>query len=1060
MQSFCWNCGQSCKYTCCRCKAARYCSERCQQLHHPQHRELCPKWVEDSRRGIQNMGTSCWLASSLQLLNAVINFRHYFTSGFYKMHLTKDDLLCSHYADVLNQLHTSKYMLQVDDFKRRIDRITRMFPDYEQHDAQEFLSWLLDELHEETNLARKADIETDEAEDPAPEESADLETKFLHAKGVEEKRSRSYIHSLFSGWYYTSLECRACKFRSSRFDKMLLLSLTLPPADSRVVRLVYFPRNFGVPLVSFIRVSPSWSLKQLKASLAEKLFTLEDHLVIGVGTANCDPPIKGYLTGNQGFFWALLESETLMLNTPSLKEEDMWKVWRMVEQRAAIQGRFIPDESAVLVVYELAFPTIYPEVKTLTDGKATTVPYTLNKTTFKIPSIPSRVYPATLVPAPCSLYGLRLSSGWQAVDAPRERSTRRESRLGRSSGVGMSKTLDLSEEDEEDENYLRIAPLTPSVPTLANYPVIIGVPRCTTPAQLTVYISNLLMEHMNAPKNFIDELFQEQSCISDLKSAYETLVSRLQEHTTHKRFLMEDPFTEHRQQLLNGLADSLLDHYEKEEIYLHEFLRLRQKVITSISVDESKHYRAGSTADSFVSAMGEQHSPIMLSPDRFKREDEGKPRIGRDTIHLNRISETEIKGDSPVDDDLQDDDEIDVKQEKSPTPETFRSVNSGVKIVSSPASPPEVEKGSASGPSIESIPGLVSSVDSTVAEENDQLLTHLKGAIKLDLAFEMTATTEDGRGCYSCSHSKGCEGCHKAQGRLSLGLTIPLGTDEQFHDTEEPSEPFMVQIGRTVVGRSNYHTEGLTRLSRKTVDRLSFATLEPESMTSEEVQTAFQLTRGVDRFWPITLRIDPILEQREQSDTSSSEESVSQVQTAARLTFQYRVTVEDVFHRPIRNSAVSLESLFYWTFRESHTDWKCDKCSNTQGNIKVDKLWDLGPVVLVQMNRFVHMSHWISKNSVPVKCPMDAVEWSSFTLRNKKNQRHYQLMGLITHLGSDGHAGHYVSQCRTKTGEWAYFDDELDTLVPPELEGGNRDAYILAYCASGIRSDMPHPNNI
>jgi len=97
------------------------------------------------------------------------------------------------------------------------------FTDFQQHDSQEFLSFLLDGLHEDLNRVHdKPYVELKDSDD-RPDEDVAHEHWSNHLA-----RNTSIIVDLFHGLLRSQVKCRVCELKSVRFDPFNILSLPLP----------------------------------------------------------------------------------------------------------------------------------------------------------------------------------------------------------------------------------------------------------------------------------------------------------------------------------------------------------------------------------------------------------------------------------------------------------------------------------------------------------------------------------------------------------------------------------------------------------------------------------------------------------------------------------------------------------------------------------------------------------------------------------------------------------------------------------------------------------------
>lgn len=99
-------------------------------------------------------------------------------------------------------------------FREAICRFAPSFRGSDQHDAQEFLTFLLDGLHEDLNLVTRKPkpVEGEAASSAREAELEALPTQVAAAREWElsKKRDDSVIVELFQGQYRSRLQCMTC----------------------------------------------------------------------------------------------------------------------------------------------------------------------------------------------------------------------------------------------------------------------------------------------------------------------------------------------------------------------------------------------------------------------------------------------------------------------------------------------------------------------------------------------------------------------------------------------------------------------------------------------------------------------------------------------------------------------------------------------------------------------------------------------------------------------------------------------------------------------------------
>ncbi|KAK2503977.1 hypothetical protein MC885_016005 [Smutsia gigantea] len=120
------------------------------------------------------------------------------------------------------------------------------FTGYAQHDAQEFMAFLLDGLHEDLNrIQNKPYTETVDS-DGRPDEVVAEEAWQRH-----KMRNDSFIVDLFQGQYKSKLVCPVCAKVSITFDPFLYLPVPLPQKQ-KVLPIFYFAREPHSKPVKFL----------------------------------------------------------------------------------------------------------------------------------------------------------------------------------------------------------------------------------------------------------------------------------------------------------------------------------------------------------------------------------------------------------------------------------------------------------------------------------------------------------------------------------------------------------------------------------------------------------------------------------------------------------------------------------------------------------------------------------------------------------------------------------------------------------------------------------------
>ncbi|XP_021652407.2 ubiquitin carboxyl-terminal hydrolase 8 isoform X3 [Hevea brasiliensis] len=205
--------------------------------------------------GLQNLGNTCFMNSAIQCLAHTPKLVDYFLRDYRKEINRENPLgmngeLALAFGDLLRKLWApGASPVAPRMFKLKLAKFAPQFSGYNQHDSQEFLSFLLDGLHEDLNHVKcKPYIEVKDADNRSDKEVADEYWQNHLA------RNDSIIVDLYQGQYRSTLVCPICKQKSVTFDPFMYLSLPLPSTTMRTMTLTMLSSD-GITLHSPITVS-------------------------------------------------------------------------------------------------------------------------------------------------------------------------------------------------------------------------------------------------------------------------------------------------------------------------------------------------------------------------------------------------------------------------------------------------------------------------------------------------------------------------------------------------------------------------------------------------------------------------------------------------------------------------------------------------------------------------------------------------------------------------------------------------------------------------------------
>ena len=185
-------------------------------------------------RGLKNLGSTCYMNCILQCLSHTLPLRQFYVSDDYRQYLNNRGDLSTAFKDVMIKLWNTTLEYSVDpyDLKREVRAKTDIFSDNRQHDAHEFLRFLLNELHEEINRASEEGRKS-------PADNETLGEACARYLTWEDSR----ISQLFSGLLRSDVCCSICNNQSTAYIPFMDLSLPIPERQKQPYYL-YFSSSY------------------------------------------------------------------------------------------------------------------------------------------------------------------------------------------------------------------------------------------------------------------------------------------------------------------------------------------------------------------------------------------------------------------------------------------------------------------------------------------------------------------------------------------------------------------------------------------------------------------------------------------------------------------------------------------------------------------------------------------------------------------------------------------------------------------------------------------------
>ncbi|VIO94805.1 Ubiquitin carboxyl-terminal hydrolase family protein [Brugia malayi] len=255
--------------------------------------------------GLRNIGNTCFMNSTLQMLVNCKELQVYFSGGYYKRDINIMNplgfggRLAEVFAEFMKQMWNGmNRAYEPTKIKELVAEKATQFANFAQHDAHEFLSFVLDGLHEDLNRVRvKPTTNTIEAEG-RPDIEVSREAWHNHLL-----RNDSIFVDLFHGQLKSRLQCPKCNQISITFDPFAYLAVPFPK-EKRSSTVYFWPLDPCLkPVRIIVRYNADGKISEVLDALSRlvnvnpksmRIIEVNNHRIVRV--YNPDDSVNNILT--------------------------------------------------------------------------------------------------------------------------------------------------------------------------------------------------------------------------------------------------------------------------------------------------------------------------------------------------------------------------------------------------------------------------------------------------------------------------------------------------------------------------------------------------------------------------------------------------------------------------------------------------------------------------------------------------------------------------------------------------------------------------------------------
>ena len=249
--------------------------------------------------GLMNIGNTCYMNSILQLFLNNHEIKDIFLKEtkeeeikFYDFIINKKKAngeLILEFINLLKEKYVkNKKTITPKKFKEICGQYNETFKGFDQQDAHDFYTFLLDNLHEDTN------IKSNTNKNQIKEESDTIDTTELELSNEywanSIRNNASYIYGLFFGQLKSTLTCSECNKNKLKYENFSALELPIPEGGKIIIEIILFRLPCTLSPFYTIEINENFYNNKNYNNNSEKRSILKD--MNGLKKSNSKPKSK------------------------------------------------------------------------------------------------------------------------------------------------------------------------------------------------------------------------------------------------------------------------------------------------------------------------------------------------------------------------------------------------------------------------------------------------------------------------------------------------------------------------------------------------------------------------------------------------------------------------------------------------------------------------------------------------------------------------------------------------------------------------------------------------